>query len=431
MLQSLNLGVVMKVLVVGSGGREHALTYALSLSPSVTEIHAIPGSDGMGRHTLCHKLDWHDHESIIIFCLRTEIDFVIIGPEDPLCDGLADSLRQRGILVVGPGHDGARLEGSKKFAKEFMIEAKIPTAKHKIVRTVEETLSVATNFLPPFVFKADGLAAGKGVFICKTESELKLAAQSLFEEKSLGKAGETALLEQFTQGWELSYLIFTNGTDFESLPIAQDHKRLLNNDEGPNTGGMGTVAPLKISKNLKISIDELIVKPTLLQLQKNGIFYRGIIFFGLMITKNGPSLLEYNCRLGDPETQVILPLIDGDLGIILKDLAQGKIRPLKYKSLTATCVVLAAPNYPLAPEKGVTIEGNIYHESPASYFIHSGTAKNINGKWTTNGGRVLCAVGVGSNLQESIKAAYLQAANVKWTRVQMRTDIGSKITSLN
>jgi phosphoribosylamine---glycine ligase len=418
----------MKVLVIGQGGREHAIVRALTLSPSVTEVHCLPGNDGIAKNALCHKIDWKNSEAIIHFCLRTEIDFVIIGPEDPLCMGLSDQLRERGILVVGPSSQGARLEGSKIFAKNFMNTAGIPTASFQIVNTVSDCMKACESFTPPYVLKADGLAAGKGVFICQTKENLQKAAEDLFEKKILGPAGASALIEQFTPGWELSFLVLTNGSEFQSLPIAQDHKRLLDQDAGPNTGGMGTIAPLKISDELRANIENQFVIPTLTQLQKQGIVYRGVIFFGLMISNKGPSLLEFNCRFGDPETQVILPLLDEDLGLVMKDLAAGKVKKLKFKNMTATCVVLAAPGYPDQVQKGVAIEGDIDFQTSSSYFIHAGTQKE-NSRWITNGGRVMGAVGLGSHFNESIKNAYSQASKVRWKNMQMRNDIGAKITS--
>ncbi|GIL16618.1 MAG: phosphoribosylamine--glycine ligase [Oligoflexia bacterium] len=421
----------MKVLVLGQGGREHALVHALSQSSLVTEIHVIPGSDGMMSQALCHKLDWKSTEALIDFCLKTEIEYVVIGPEDPLVAGLADRLRERGILCVGPSQEGAKLEGSKIFAKEFMTQAKIPTAKYEVVSYVEETLKKCEHFTPPYVFKADGLAAGKGVYICKDKEDLERSAREVFEKKILGDAGRRAILEQFSPGWELSYLILTNGNDFQTLPLAQDHKRLCDHDEGPNTGGMGTIAPLKISQNLRDDIDQKIVRPTLDNLKKNGILYRGVIFFGLMITEQGPSLLEYNCRFGDPETQVILPLVDGDWGQILKDLAAGILKPIQTKNMAATCVVMAAPGYPYSPQKGVKIEGDLQFSSPSGYFLHAGTAKADANNWVTNGGRVLCSMGIGPTLEEAQKAAYVQASKVTWNRIQMRKDIGAKMIKPN
>lgn len=420
-----------KVLIIGQGGREHALVYALTHSESIQEIHVIPGSDGMANQALCHKISTTDSQAIIEFCISTQIDFVIIGPEEPLVQGLSDQLRERGILVFGPSKDAAQLEASKVFAKKFMVNASIPTASFAIVTNVAETLSAAENFSAPFVLKADGLAAGKGVFICKDITELKTNAKALFEEQILGEAGRIALLEEHLTGWELSYLILTEGHAFQSLPLAQDHKRLKDNDEGPNTGGMGTIAPLEIESSLRLKIEKEIIEPTIKNLSENNILYRGVLFLGLMITERGPYLLEYNCRFGDPETQVILPLIENDLGKLFYDLSLGKLNPVKQKKLFSTCVVMAAPGYPMAPKKELLIEGDVFTESANNYFLHAGTKKNQLGQWQTNGGRILNAIGIGSSAQESIQHAYEQTHYVKWTGLQMRTDIGQKIKSSN
>ncbi len=417
----------LKVLIIGQGGREHALVHSLSKSPRVTEIHAIPGSDGMSIEALCHSLDYNKHDLMIDFCLRMEIDYVFIGPEDPLVNGLSDALRDRGILVVGPSKEAARLEGSKIFAKEFMAEAKIPTARFSVVSSVNETLDQSSSFTAPYVLKADGLAAGTGVFICKTLQDLKTAAEDLFEKKILGSAGERALLEQFMPGWELSFLLITNGSEYQTLPLAQDHKRLLDKDEGPNTGGMGTVAPLKIEADLMKVIEKKIVAPSIQELHKRNILYRGVLFLGLMITESGPQLLEYNCRLGDPETQVILPLIDGDLGQIFYDLSIGKLQSIKQKNIFASCVVMAAPGYPFHPEKNVPMTGDPLFSTDSSYFLHAGSKRNSHGQWVTSGGRVLNAVALGSNRQESLEKAYEQTKKAHWMGLQKRSDIGKKL----
>ncbi len=414
----------MKILIIGQGGREHAIVKSLAQMPSVMEMHAIPGNDGMAREALCHNISLRDHEQLIQFCLRTEIDYVFIGPEDPLVEGLADRLRERGILVVGPSQEGAQLEGSKIFAKQFMQEAGVPTSAYQIVTSLKETLEASQRFTAPYVLKADGLAAGKGVFICQDQAELKKAAEDLFEKKILGAAGARALLEQFMPGWELSFLVLTNGTEYATLPLAQDHKRLRDGQEGPNTGGMGTVAPLKIEDNLLRRIEKEIVQPSVDLLARKNITYRGILFIGVMVTEQGPQVLEYNVRLGDPETQVILPLIEGDLAQIFKNLAQGKIHPLNVKNLYSCCVVLAAENYPAAPKKGVVIPADLFSQTSSSYFIHAGTSRNKEQQWITQGGRVLGAVGLGSSLQEAIQNAYHQAELATWPGRQMRTDIG-------
>lgn len=423
----------MKVLVIGQGGREHALVRALGRSPSITQIHAAPGSEGMSREALCHpNLNWKDTEGIVQLCLRSEIDFVVIGPDDPIVDGLADRLRERGILVVGPSAQGARLEGSKIYAKNFMNEAGIPTSRFKVVNSVAGTMEAAKSFTAPYVLKADGLAAGKGVLICKTIEQLKSGAEDFFEKKVFGASGSSAVIEQFTPGWEMSFHVLTNGSEYQVLPTAQDHKRLLDNDEGPNTGGMGTIAPLPIPAEMQAQIEEKIVKPCLKNLQKHGILYRGVLFFGLMMTESGPSLLEINCRFGDPETQVMLPLIENDWGSVLKNLATGQMTPLKRRPGAAACVVMASPGYPDDPQKGVLIHGNMADETSSSYFISAGTKKSDSNSWVTNGGRVLCAIGLGSNLEEALKNSYVQVKKADWKGLQFRKDIGKKfVTSSN
>jgi phosphoribosylamine--glycine ligase len=413
----------MKILVIGQGGREHAIVHALSLSSSVSQIHVIPGSDGISREALCHNIDWRDFEKIAEFCSKNDISFVFIGPEEPLVAGLSDFLRDHGILVVGPSQESSQLEGSKIFAKQFMLEASVPTAFHEVVNSTEDVIRLSGRFSPPYVLKADGLAAGKGVFICENLNELKQSAIKIFDEKILGAAGRQALLEQFSDGWELSYLVLTNGKDFKSLPLAQDHKRLLDQDRGPNTGGMGAIAPIKIDPQLQQLIEDKVIAPSIRLLNEKNFLYRGILYFGLMITKNGPSVLEFNCRFGDPETQVILPLLDTDVGLLFKKLAQGELSDFKVKQLYSSCVVLASPRYPESSTKDIQIQGDILFESPSSYFIHSGT-KKTNGQWLTNGGRVLGAIGIGSNLEESLKTAYSQADKVSWQGLQLRKDIG-------
>lgn len=414
----------MNYLVIGQGGREHALVRALKSSNQVNEIHVIPGNPGMEREVFCHNLDWKNFESITHFCKTHRIDVVIIGPEDPLVLGLSDALRDNGLLVVGPSQAAARLEGSKVFAKEFMLENKVATARAVTVRSVSETLEAAKTFSPPYVLKADGLAAGKGVVLCDTLEKLENTATQFFNEKLFGAASEKALLEEYLPGYELSLLVLTNGSEAQLLPLAQDHKQLMDGDHGPNTGGMGTVAPLFISSSLLSRIQKEVVEPTLRGLQQRGLFYRGVIFLGLMITEKGPQLLEYNCRFGDPETQVVLPLLNGDWATVFSKLAQGKLVPLEWKSLYSTCVVLAAPGYPESPKKGVIIHGDIQYQTHSSYFLHAGTAKSAEGQWQTNGGRVICALGLGSTKEEARKNAYHQAEAVQWEGLQLRKDIG-------
>lgn len=417
----------MKILVIGSGGREHALVKAFRLSPLVTELHAIPGSDGMAHEAFCHPdISWKDFESVVQFCLRAEIDFVMVGPEDPLVEGLSDFLRQRGIHTVGPDKDAAQLEGSKIFAKQFMSEAGLPTAPYQVVDSVESTMEACQFFTPPYVLKADGLAAGKGVFICKTKDELKASATKLFVDKIFGSSGQRALLEQFMPGYELSYLILTNGYEYRSLPLAQDHKRLNDEDEGPNTGGMGTVAPVKIDKALHDRILKEIIEPTVRHLDSRQFIYRGIVFIGIMVTEKGPQILEYNVRFGDPETQVILPLLDTDVALLFASLAKGELLNFQTRNVSATCVVMSAEGYPDSPRKGDAITGPLQEEDNNHWVIHSGTKKS-DGQFTTNGGRVLGCVGIGHDLNSSREEAYKLVERISWKGCHYRKDIGNKL----
>lgn len=419
----------MKFLVIGQGGREHAIVKALSRSPSVTQIHAIPGNNGMAREAICHDMNWQDFENLTNFCHRMEIDCVVIGPENPLVDGLSDRLRERGVIVFGPSAEAAQLEGSKIYAKRFMEQVQAPTARYAVVKSVQDVENQLSSFTPPYVLKADGLAGGKGVYICKDKAELMERSRDLFEKKVLGDAGKQALLEQFQPGWEMSYLVLTNGSEFAALPVAQDHKRLKDQDAGPNTGGMGTLAPVPVSPDLQQKIDEQIVRPTVEGLKKNALIYRGVIFIGLMITEDGPKILEYNVRFGDPETQVILPLIENDWGQVFYEVACGRLPKIRQRNVSACCVVLAAPGYPDAPQKGVRINGDPTEDFSSSYFLHAGTTRSADGQWLVNGGRALNAVGIGSTPQEAIQHAYQLSEKVSWDGLQKRSDIGAKITN--
>lgn len=414
----------MKVLIVGRGGREHAIGLGLVQSPSVEQVYALPGSQGMKPQIKVLSDFKIDPDVISQVCQDEGIELIVIGPEDPLVDGLADQLREKGLTVFGPDQKGAQLEGSKIFAKEFMDKYNIPTATYEKVSSVSDVEACVDRFTPPFVLKADGLAAGKGVFICKTRDELTVAAKQIFEDKILGSSGELAILEQFQPGYELSFFILTNGKEFVSLPMAQDHKKLLDNDEGPNTGGMGTVAPMKISENLYQRILTEVVEPTVQGLNSESFIYRGVVFIGLMITEDGPQVLEYNIRFGDPETQVLIPLLDGDWGEVFKQIAQGNIPSVNWQDKAAACVVLAAENYPSQPKKGVNISGDFVAKSD-QYFLHAGT-RFQDSQWQTNGGRVLNAIGFGEDLKSAIANAYEQASKVTWPGMQLRKDIGSQ-----
>lgn len=412
----------MNILVIGSGGREHAVIKSLSRSANVHKIYCAPGNAGISEMAQIANLEIKKHQNVIDFCKQNNINFVFIGPEDPLVDGLADSLRANKISVFGPSKESAQLEGSKIFAKEFMKQARVPTAESEIVSSVSETLLHAKKFTPPYILKADGLAAGKGVFICSDISELKSAAENLFEKKILGPAGQTALLEQNLPGKEISLLVLTNGSDFQVLPLAQDHKRLLDDNKGPNTGGMGTVAPMAIEADLYTKIISKVVQPSIENLNRRNYLFRGVLFVGLMIVDNEPFVLEYNVRFGDPETQVILPLIDNDLAELFLNLSNGNLNKIKFNNKTAFCIVNAAEGYPDKPVKNIAIQ--LPENTEDSYILHAGTARNSDNKLISSGGRVLNIVAVQENFTQARFKAYELNSKIEFTGRQYRNDIG-------
>ncbi len=412
----------MNTLVIGQGGREHALVKALKESPRVETVYVMPGNDGMANWaTVIAKPA--TAENVLAQVAAHKIELVVIGPEVNLVDGLADHLREAGVKVVGPSRTGARLEASKVFSKEFMQEFGVPTAHSIVVKTVRETLEGAKDFTPPYVLKADGLAAGKGVFICKDLSELERDARSIFEERVLGEAGSSALLEQFSRGKELSVLILTNADEYRAMPFCRDHKRLGEKDTGPNTGGMGVVGPIEISDSLWKVIEDEVIAPSLEGLRSREMLYRGVLYIGVMLTEEGPSVLEYNVRFGDPEAQMLLPMLDGDWSGVFSALADGRLIDMKWKSQSVTCLVLAAEGYPESPVKGTAISGNAHYAGPEGYLLHAGTRRSAGG-FETNGGRVMNAVGIGRDLNESRARAYKVAENAQWRGRQMRRDIG-------
>lgn len=419
----------MNILIIGNGGREAAIAKELSHSKKVKNLHMLPLNQAFSSKIKTHDISLDDHDRILNFAKENEINLVVVGPEKPLVDGLSDLLRKNNIHVFGPSQKGAMLEGSKIYCKEFFENAGVPTAKSTQVFSVEDLLEKSKSFSAPWVVKADGLASGKGVYICESQEDLAAAGKDLFLDKKLGDT--RVFIEEYLSGKELSYLIVTNGSEFEPLPIAQDHKRIFDGDKGPNTGGMGAVAPLKISDDLNQKIKTQIVEKTLAQLKKDKIDYRGVIYFGLMIQDSEPYVLEINARFGDPETQVILPLLDGDWVDVFWNISQGVVHQLKWKKLYATTVVLAAPGYPESPEKDIFINGNIFDEKPGAYYICSGVKMNPHSQWVTNGGRVLNAVGISESAEKSIQTAYGYAEKINWRGIQKRSDIGQKVLKKN
>ena len=414
----------MNVLILGKGGREHALVRVLANSPLVNTVFALPGRAGFASQATCLPHQLLEKKSLEEFIKTKNIKLVVIGPEKELAEGWSDFFRSLNVLVFGPSKSAARLESSKLFAKNFIASMNIPTSDFKEVHSVEDVLTASTHFQFPIVLKADGLAAGKGVFICPNKKELEEAAHLVFEKKIFGSAGEKALLEVFQKGEELSVFVLTNGNDYKLLPFARDYKKLKENNLGPNTGGMGAFAPYTISADLQKNIETTIVKPSIEGLRKNNLFYRGVLYIGLMIVDQKPFVLEYNVRFGDPEAQVLLPLLEGDWAKVFLSLAEGKMPNLEWKKDTsASCVVLAGEGYPSQPIIDVPIEGDMNFESSTSYFLHAGT-KKIDNQWLTDGGRVLNALGIGNTKEEALKNAYKQSEQVQWPEMQRRMDIG-------
>lgn len=413
----------MKVLVVGSGCREHSIVKALLEDQQTSAVYTLPErvslKDTIGLPSSFLK----DKESLARHLKEQGVELVIIGPEGPLVEGLSDFLRDRDFRVFGPDSKASRLEGSKIFAKEFMKEQGIPTASYHIVTSVSETLQASENFFPPYVLKADGLAGGKGVFLCQNKTELEEKSRFLFEKKALGPAGERAILEDFQSGFEISVFLITNGESYQLLPVAQDYKRLYEGQKGPNTGGMGAFAPVDIPEELMESIKSSIIEPTLKGLKERNFMYRGILYLGLMIHKNIPKVLEYNVRFGDPEAQVLIPLLKGSWREVFYKTACGEPYKLQWKKQHSACVVLSAENYPEGPLKETPIQGLIYHQTANSWFIH-GSLKREENQWLTSGGRVLNAVAIGDDKKTALKRAYEQAQKISWPGMHYRKDIG-------
>ena len=399
----------MKVLVAGSGGREHALAWKLAQSELCEELHAAPGNPGIAEIGQCHPVRAEDGEGLLAFCGEHEIDLVVVGPEAPLVAGVADQLRHAGVAVFGPGAAAARIEGSKSFAKDVMGAAGVPTA---------ERLAVAR---PPCVVKVDGLAAGKGVFVCRTQEELDAGLQAA------GGGGDSLVIEEFLEGPEVSLFAVTDGREAFALAPAQDFKRVGDGDTGPNTGGMGSFSP--VPSFGPADVDELlnmVHRPVLTELARRGAPFVGLLFAGVMMTDSGPRVLEFNCRFGDPEAQSILPLLDGDLLELLHDAATGNLsRTLEAETGAAVTVVLAAPDYPQRNDVGTPIYGVRDAEATGALVFHAGTAMRGNAL-VTNGGRILNVTGVGQDLASARAAAYKGAGKISFEGMRYRTDIAAE-----
>ena len=415
----------MNILVIGSGGREHALYWKLSESPQTEQIYAIPGNPGMGASAAI-ALD--DHAAILRFVKEHEIGLVVVGPEVPLMNGLVDEIEAAGIRAFGPRANAAEIEGSKSFAKDLMKKYGIPTARYEVFTAAEPARAYIRQEGAPIVVKADGLAAGKGVIVAMTEQEALDAVDAIMEDHSFGDAGARVVIEEFMEGEEASLLAFTDGTTIRPMISAQDHKRAYDGDRGPNTGGMGTYAPAPVmTPEMTERAVEEILKPTIAAMAKEGRVYRGCLYLGLMVTADGPKVVEFNARFGDPETQVVLPLLDSDLVAIMCACADGTLAdvPIRWKEGAAVCVVLASGGYPGHYEKGQEIHGLADAEAMGALVFHAGTAMKA-GKLVTNGGRVLGVVGRGADISSAVDAAYAAAAKISFKDAYYRKDIAHR-----
>lgn len=415
----------MNILVIGSGGREHALYWKLSESPQTEQIYAIPGNPGMGASAAI-ALD--DHAAILRFVKEHEIGLVVVGPEVPLMNGLVDELEAAGIRAFGPRANAAEIEGSKSFAKDLMKKYGIPTARYEVFTAAEPARAYIRQEGAPIVVKADGLAAGKGVIVAMTEQEALDAVDAIMEDHSFGDAGARVVIEEFMEGEEASLLAFTDGTTIRPMISAQDHKRAYDGDRGPNTGGMGTYAPAPVmTPEMTERAVEEILKPTIAAMAKEGRVYRGCLYLGLMVTADGPKVVEFNARFGDPETQVVLPLLDSDLVAIMCACADGTLAdvPIRWKDGAAVCVVLASGGYPGHYDKGQDIHGLADAEAMGALVFHAGTAMK-DGKLVTNGGRVLGVVGRGADISSAVDAAYAAATKISFKDAYYRKDIAHR-----
>lgn len=415
----------MKVLVIGSGGREHAIAYSLVKSPKVTELHALPGNPGMSKIGKCIKGSVEDLNDILELAKQEKYDLVVIGPEVPLCMGLADLLVDNGFKVFGPKQQAAQLEGSKAFSKRFMTKYNIPTAKYVEVDSYDEAVNSLKEFDYPVVVKADGLAAGKGVIICATKEEAVQALKELMIDGALSNAGKKIVLEEFLEGFECSLLCFTDGETIVPMVSSKDHKQIYDGNKGPNTGGMGTISPNPfLEEGMNEVFEKEVLVPFMNGLKQENMDFRGVIFIGLMIKDGYPKVLEFNVRFGDPETQSILLRLDSDLYDIMEAVALKKLNTIevKWNSAHAGCLVLSSAGYPGSYEKGKVIKG-LDNQIDDIVIFHAGTAFK-DGNVVTNGGRVLNICALGKDLEDVRNKIYKAAELIDFEGKYYRKDIG-------
>lgn len=413
----------MKIMVVGGGGREHAIIKKLKESKKAEKIYALPGNGGIAEDAECIDINAKDIDKIVSFAVENKIDFAIVAPDDPLVLGAVDKLKAHGIKTFGPEKNAAVIEGSKVFAKNFMKKYNIPTASYEVFSDIDEALSYLKTAPMPIVVKADGLALGKGVIIANTLIEAENAVRSIMKDRIFGESGRNIVLEEFLTGPEVSVLSFTDGNTVIPMISSMDHKRAFDEDKGPNTGGMGTIAPNPYyTDDIARECMEKIFIPTIEGMKKEGRPFSGCLYFGLMITPNGPKVIEYNCRFGDPEAQVVLPLLESDLLDIMEHIYDGRLSEcsVKFSDKCACCVVMASKGYPVKYETGFEIK------MPANENIFVAGAKKKDGKLLTSGGRVLGVTETAETLSEAIDKAYSAVKKVQFENSYYRNDIGRK-----
>ena len=417
----------MRVLILGSGGREHALAWKIAQSPKVNKIYCAPGNAGTASVAENIDISPDNIQALLNFALIKGIGLTVVGPEQPLVKGIADSFEESGLRVFGPSQRAAEIEGSKVFCKDLMKKYGIPTARYESFNSLDQ-VKLFTKEDEPVVVKASGLASGKGVVLCRNGKEARSAIQSIMQGKVFGNAGDQVVIEEFLTGQEVSLLAFTDGKTILPLESAQDHKAAFDDDKGPNTGGMGAYSPAPIfTDELKKKVVDDIMIPTVRAMAKEGRYYRGILYAGLMLTESGPKVLEFNARFGDPETQPIMMRIKNDIVPIFEACIDGTLatQTLQWKPESTVCVVMAAKGYPGSYEKGNEITGLNLDKNQQAMVFHAGT-KLDNGKVLTNGGRVLGVTALGLNINQAIKNAYSVVDKIKWDGIHFRKDIGSK-----
>ena len=420
-----------KVLVIGPGGREHAIVRSLLADPNVSEVHAAPGNAGISKLVPTHAINGNDPDAVAGLATRLDVDLVVVGPEAPLAAGVSDAVREAGIPVFGPSKAAAQLEASKAFAKQVMAEAGVPTAMALVAANAEEAAAALDTFGAPYVVKDDGLAAGKGVVVAETAADAHAAVDAMLVGNTMGSAGARVVIEEFLDGPEVSVFVLCDGRNTVALSPAQDFKRIYDNDEGPNTGGMGAYTPLDWApEGLVQEVIDRIAQPTVDEMARRGTPFVGVLFVGLALTRRGTRVIEFNVRFGDPETQAVLARLKTPLGSLLLSAAKGELdqaEELRWSKDTAVAVVVASENYPDTPRTGDRIRGlKKVDELDGVHVIHAGTKLDDEGKVVSAGGRVLAVVALGSDLVEARERAYDGVELVQLEGAQFRTDIPGK-----